>query len=48
MRTIDFYGMMGTATVINMADINNLLQLVIVILSIIYGIIKIVKEKNDK
>lgn len=48
MKSIEFYGMMGTASVINMADINNLLQLVIVILSIIYGIIKIIKEKNEK
>lgn len=48
MRSIDFYGMMGTATVINMADINNFLQLIIVVLSIIYGIIKIMKEKNEK
>lgn len=47
MNYIKFYGAMIFGSVINYSAMNELLQLIIVILSIIYGIIKIIKSPKE-
>lgn len=45
--TMKFYGSMAGATIVNFSHINEILQLIIVILSIVYAILKLYKQKRE-